>query len=611
MLDQAILDAKGLKEAAIRNARQGLVEKYASEFEDEIEKLLEQTDPMAPAGDVAPPTDAVVPPAGAAPVATPAMPAAPVGAAPPIDPEVAKNDSDSKSSLFDKLQYGFQDGEIIGDTVFPTGEVEIDLDSLSEFGFKHNQVSLHEGVDEFEEDMPEDDVCPDCGEEEMGCVCDDEDDLDDETDESDEEDLEDEDSEEAEEDLYSDEDSEDGEEKFEMEFDTDEEDELEEGEIEDDDELDDYELEDNDDELEDEEELDPDDCEYCGGLGGECAWCGGRDEDEDDFDDDEDMEDDEDFDDEDELEEGDTQRDKQPSIETVIEKMERLKAKCEKGKHSGYVAEITSMIDLANKIRRQSGQIKEALSHDLRKKEGSKGIRTKGAAMATALSVLVGDIRRAVEDAEEPQIKSALHDILKDAKKLKSGLQEAIKLDWKRTGPRSRWTGVNPEEASHDFALEELQAEIEKMEQDVDQLLESEQKLKAGLRESIGMIDSLTKENNNYRKNIKQYEQKLQETRILNYKLLYTNKVLANSSLNERQKTKIAESIESARTTEEVKLLYETLQSTMREGTNSAPKSLSEAVERRSSSLLLKANRKEEPKQDDFAGRMKRLAGLN
>ena len=50
----------------------------------------------------------------------------------------------------------------------------------------------------------------------------------------------------------------------------------------------------------------------------------------------------------------------------------------------------------------------------------------------------------------------------------------------------------------------------------------------------------------------------------------------------------------------------------MRDGTSSgrSPKSLSEAVDRRSSSLLLKGSRAEPKKQDDYAERMKKLAGL-
>lgn len=54
MLEQAILDAKELKEAAIKNAQQSLIEKYSGEFEGEIERLLEQAADPAAAGAVPP-----------------------------------------------------------------------------------------------------------------------------------------------------------------------------------------------------------------------------------------------------------------------------------------------------------------------------------------------------------------------------------------------------------------------------------------------------------------------------------------------------------------------------------------------------------------------------
>ena len=65
MLDQAIIDAKALKEAALKNAENAIVEKYSSEVKETLDKLLEQEGPLgadplaaeAPAGeagDIAP-----------------------------------------------------------------------------------------------------------------------------------------------------------------------------------------------------------------------------------------------------------------------------------------------------------------------------------------------------------------------------------------------------------------------------------------------------------------------------------------------------------------------------------------------------------------------------
>ena len=41
MLEQAILDAKTLREAAIKNAESAIIEKYSGEVKEAIESLLE------------------------------------------------------------------------------------------------------------------------------------------------------------------------------------------------------------------------------------------------------------------------------------------------------------------------------------------------------------------------------------------------------------------------------------------------------------------------------------------------------------------------------------------------------------------------------------------
>ena len=91
-------------------------------------------------------------------------------------------------------------------------------------------------------------------------------------------------------------------------------------------------------------------------------------------------------------------------------------------------------------------------------------------------------------------------------------------------------------------------------------------------------------------------------------RLLYTNRVLRNTSLNERQKDKIAEAISSAGSVTEAKTIFETLQSTVEEAPRKSPKSLSEAIGRRST--VLRATRQETPASDPLQDRMKKLAGI-
>ena len=103
----------------------------------------------------------------------------------------------------------------------------------------------------------------------------------------------------------------------------------------------------------------------------------------------------------------------------------------------------------------------------------------------------------------------------------------------------------------------------------------------------------------------------LSEVNLQNARLLYTNKALSSDSLNGRQKTKLAEAISNSKTVEEAKVIYETLQGAVGEQrqSSSAPKSLSEAVTKRSSALLKGSEVKQEA--DPNLDRMKRLAGIN
>jgi hypothetical protein len=105
--------------------------------------------------------------------------------------------------------------------------------------------------------------------------------------------------------------------------------------------------------------------------------------------------------------------------------------------------------------------------------------------------------------------------------------------------------------------------------------------------------ESLQKENAELKQLLGQVKEKLEEINLQNARLLYANRVLGDSSLNEQQKVKIAELVSGARSVEEAKMVYETLQKTMAGIQNTAPQSLSEAVTKRSS-VILSGNRTEE-----------------
>ena len=95
-------------------------------------------------------------------------------------------------------------------------------------------------------------------------------------------------------------------------------------------------------------------------------------------------------------------------------------------------------------------------------------------------------------------------------------------------------------------------------------------------------MQTLAKSSEKLKQTFMLMREQFEETNLSNAKLLYTNRTLKSTSLNERQKNKIAESIQSADTIEEAKVIYETLQSTVGESRKSTPKSLNEAIKRSS-----------------------------
>ena len=106
--------------------------------------------------------------------------------------------------------------------------------------------------------------------------------------------------------------------------------------------------------------------------------------------------------------------------------------------------------------------------------------------------------------------------------------------------------------------------------------------------------------------------EKLYKVNLSNAKLFYTNRVLSNNSLNERQRTKIVETISKCGSPEEAKALYETLLSTV--GTQAkpvkTPKSLSEAVTRDRSVQMPRRQKQNSSPDVKTLDRMRLLAGI-
>jgi hypothetical protein len=125
--------------------------------------------------------------------------------------------------------------------------------------------------------------------------------------------------------------------------------------------------------------------------------------------------------------------------------------------------------------------------------------------------------------------------------------------------------------------------------------------------------ESLHKEVKILKKVLTTVKAKLEENNLQNARLLYANRVLADISLNEQQKSKIVDMIGQATTVDEAKMVYETLLKTMATPAERGPKSLSEAVSRPSSIILGARKRNDETTNtaNPTYNRWAKLAGTN
>mgnify|MGYP003344950854 CR=1 FL=1 len=132
--------------------------------------------------------------------------------------------------------------------------------------------------------------------------------------------------------------------------------------------------------------------------------------------------------------------------------------------------------------------------------------------------------------------------------------------------------------------------------------------LQAEYKKLEKITEALANKVEQYESAVSQLKENLDKLSVANAKLLYTNRVLNSNSLNERQKDKIVDALSNAKSMEEAKTIYETLQSTV-QGNNkvNAPKSLSEAINRGNSPFV-------QTKQNDVPPpeitRLQRLAGI-
>jgi len=118
----------------------------------------------------------------------------------------------------------------------------------------------------------------------------------------------------------------------------------------------------------------------------------------------------------------------------------------------------------------------------------------------------------------------------------------------------------------------------------------------------------IEKKSAKFAKMLRSLKESFEKSQLSNAHLLYTNRILTNNSLNERQKNKIVEALSNTDSIQEAKVVFETLQSGVGSVSGKThPQSLRETIERPSATLPRRAPKTKSSPQTD---RMQILAGI-
>ena len=197
-------------------------------------------------------------------------------------------------------------------------------------------------------------------------------------------------------------------------------------------------------------------------------------------------------------------------------------------------------------------------------------------------------------------------------------LEEMIKIDFDPAAKEGNPFGTMQERDEMNRLLAKLKKQCDELNMKNESLSKKNKKVlkeNAEYKKNFESAEATASDlNNKYAsllEKVKELKGAFEESQLMNAKLVYTNKVLSDEKLNVRQKNKIAESIENTDSVNEAKIVYETLVNTVESAPKRGPESLSEAVTRRKHPLFIKGNQTEAKPSDDFASRMKKLAGLD
>lgn len=231
--------------------------------------------------------------------------------------------------------------------------------------------------------------------------------------------------------------------------------------------------------------------------------------------------------------------------------------------------------------------------------------------MADALSDIDEDLvgtpsshEELASDMESTEMPSLGHEAEVETTEISATLEEEIEVSDLEEIIEELVVDINPQKSGWAGTPEQVMKYKEQMELARLAATEAQEENK----ELVAARDRLSEQRDKLKETVKVLKEKFDQVSLSNAKFLYTNRVLTNDSLNERQKTKIVEALSNADSINEAKVIFETLESAVGSVTGKArPQSLRETIERPTATLPRREARQE---RSPITDRMQILAGI-
>jgi len=211
-----------------------------------------------------------------------------------------------------------------------------------------------------------------------------------------------------------------------------------------------------------------------------------------------------------------------------------------------------------------------------------------------------------LEDMTDEDLKKFIEDVISDM--FESGELEAnIESEEEEEEAEEGESEEGEEEEEEEINLDELLAEIEGMDEDmeVEEMMYKEDMYKEDMYEDTN-ISELEAELAEAYSTIETLRGDLNEVNLLNAKLLYTNKIFKSKNLTESQKLNVLSSFDKATTVKETKLVYETLN----EGIKSKTNRISENLGSASKGIGTTKTKQPIVESNEMVARFQKLAGI-